>query len=174
MVSSSLLGNRKVIAFATHGLLAGDIDGLDEPALALSSPAVTGVDEDGLLKMSEIMQLQLDADWVVLSACNTGAADGKGVEAASGLGRAFFYAGSKTLLLTVWPVESTSAMLLTTAIFKFQQEEPSLSRSGGVQKAILDLIENGYMEDPRTGQKVAGYAHPLFWAPFIVVGDGGK
>lgn len=172
MVSSSLLGNRKVIAFATHGLVPGDIDGLTEPALAFSSPAVTGRDEDGLLTMSEIMRLRLDADWVVLSACNTGAADGKGVEAASGLGRAFFYAGSKALLLTMWPVESTSAKQLTTAIFRFQQEDSSLSRSAGVRKAILDLIENGEMEDPRTGQKVASYAHPLFWAPFIVVGDG--
>ncbi len=80
------LSDRRVIAFATHALVPGDLDGLDQPALALSSPEVTGEDEDGLLTMGEILKLKLNADWVVLSACNTGAADGAGAEAVSGLG----------------------------------------------------------------------------------------
>lgn len=84
------LSDRRVIAFATHALVPGDLDGLSQPALALCSPEVTGEDEDGLLTLGEILKLKLNADWVVLSACNTGAADGAGAEAVSGLGRAFF------------------------------------------------------------------------------------
>jgi len=103
------LTDRKIIAFATHALVPGDLDGLDEPALALSSPEVTGDKEDGLLTMGEIMKLKLNADWVILSACNSGASNGAGQEAVSGLGRAFFYAGTRSLLVTLWPVETTSA-----------------------------------------------------------------
>jgi len=88
------LSDRRVIAFASHGLIPGDLDGLDQPAIALSAPSVTGNNEDGLLTMGEILKLRLNADWVVLSACNTGAADGAGAESVSGLGRAFFYAGT--------------------------------------------------------------------------------
>ena len=74
---------------------------LEQPALALSSPAVTGDNEDGLLTMGEVLKLKLNADWVVLSACNTGAAAGQGTEALSGLGRAFFYAGTRSLLVSI-------------------------------------------------------------------------
>ena len=95
------LSDRRVIAFATHALVPGDLDGLDQPALAFSSPVVTGEKEDGLLTMDEILKLKLNADWVVLSACNTGASDGKGAEAVSSLGKAFFYAGTRALLVTM-------------------------------------------------------------------------
>jgi hypothetical protein len=86
------LSGFKVLAFATHGLVPGELNGLTQPALALSAPDVSGAEGDGLLTMEEILALKLDADWVVLSACNTGAGSGAGAEAASGLGRAFFYA----------------------------------------------------------------------------------
>ena len=82
-VKNMNLSNRRVIAFASHGLVPGDLDGLDQPAIALSAPSVTGKEEDGLLTMGEIMMLNLNADWVVLSACNTGAAEGAGAEALS-------------------------------------------------------------------------------------------
>ena len=74
------------------------VDGLMQPALALSAPSVAGAGGDGLITMSEVLGLRLDADWVVLSACNTAAADGAGAEAVSGLGRAFFYAGTRAVL----------------------------------------------------------------------------
>src|SRR5690606_12703423 len=99
----------RVLAFATHGLVPGELDGLGQPALALSAPEVAGIDGDGLLAMDEILGLKLDADWVVLSACNTGSGANAGAEAASGLGRAFFYAGTRALLLTNWSVHSASA-----------------------------------------------------------------
>jgi CHAT domain-containing protein len=166
------LSDRRVIAFATHALVPGDLDGLDQPALALCSPEVTGEKEDGLLTLGEILKLKFNADWVVLSACNTGAADGAGAEAISGLGRAFFYAGSRALLVSMWPVETTSARQLTSKLFEYQKEDKTLSRAGALRQSILALIDDPGMRDPASGKIAASYAHPFFWAPFIVVGDG--
>lgn len=171
-VKSIDMSNRKVVAFATHGLIPGDLDGLYQPALAMCSPTVAKDDEDGLLTRGEILKLRMNADWVVLSACNTGAADGAGAEAVSGLGRAFFYAGSRALLVSMWRVESTSAKQLTTGLFYFQNENPTLSKAKALQKSILHLIDKQVVKDDSSGKIVASYAHPFFWAPFIVVGDG--
>ena len=172
-VKAADLKDRKIIAFASHGLVPGDLDGLSQPAIALSAPAVTGDNEDGLLTMDEILNLQLNADWVVLSACNTGAAEGAGAEAVSGLGRAFFYAGTRALLVSMWPVETASAKKLTTSLFDLQQKNPTLSRARALQNSMLDLIDHQQLKDGSSGKTIASYAHPLFWAPFIVVGDGG-
>jgi CHAT domain-containing protein len=161
----AMLGDRRVIVFATHGLVPGDLDGLTQPALALSSPQAGG-DGDGLLTMDEVLGLKLDADWVVLSACNSAAGDGAGAEAISGLGRAFFYAGARALLVSNWPVETSSARTLTTDLFRRQSEEASLSRAQALRRAELALIDG-----PGTPQ--FSYAHPIFWAPFSLVGDGG-
>jgi CHAT domain-containing protein len=163
-----------VIAFATHALVPGDLDGLDQPALAFSSPVVTGEKEDGLLTMDEILKLKLNADWVVLSACNTGASDGKGAEAVSGLGKAFFYAGTRALLVTMWSVETTSARKLVTGIFQAQEENKALSRAQALRKSMLNLIDKETLKEETTGKIAASYAHPLFWAPFVIVGDPGK
>jgi len=173
-VKSMDLSDRKVIAFATHALVPGDLDGLNQPAIALSAPSVAGDNEDGLLTMSEILRLRLNADWVVLSACNTGAAEGKGAEAVSGLGRAFFYAGTRAILVSMWPVETTSARELTTGLFKYQQADQTLSRARALQKSALALIDGPGFKDPATGKIAASYAHPLFWAPFIMVGESGR
>ena len=162
----------RVIAFATHGLVPGDLPGLDQPALALSAPNVAGVAEDGLLTMEEILGLELNADWTVLSACNTAAADGKGAEAVSGLGRAFFYAGARALLVSNWPVHSASAKDLTTDTFRRQAADPALSRAEALRQAMLGLMDGpGYVD--AQGRTVFSYAHPIFWAPFSLVGDGG-
>jgi CHAT domain-containing protein len=165
------LSDRRVIVFATHGLVPGDLDGLTQPALALSAPQVAGVPGDGLLTLDEILGLRLDADWVVLSACNTAAADGGGAEAASGLGRAFFYADTRAVLLTNWPVETTSARLLTTDLFRRQAQDPGLGRAQAMRRAMLALIDGRGAE--ADGRVLFSYAHPIFWAPFTVVGDGG-
>ena len=166
------LSDRRVIAFATHALVPQDLDGLNQPALALCSPEVTGEKEDGLLTLGEILKLKLNADWIVLSACNTGAAEGAGAEAVSGLGRAFFYAGSRAILVSMWPVETTSARQLTSRLFEYQKKDKSLSRSGALRQSILALMDGPGMMDPGSGKIAASYAHPFFWAPFIVVGDG--
>jgi CHAT domain-containing protein len=172
-VKTMNLSDRRIVAFATHALVPGDLDGLDQPALALCAPSVSGDDEDGLLTMGEIMKLRMNADWVVLSACNTGAAGGAGAEAVSGLGRAFFYAGSRALLVSMWPVETTSARKLTTGLFSYQMENKKLSRAKALRKSMLDLIDGPGWKDPVSGKVIACYAHPLFWAPFIIVGDSG-
>jgi len=171
-VKKADLSGFKVLAFATHGLVPGELEGLQEPALALSSPEVAGGGEDGLLTMSEILALRLDADRVILSACNTGAANGAGAEAVSGLGRAFFYAGTRSLLVSNWPVESASARKLTTELFRVHAAEPTLPRAQALRKSMLSLIDGpGLVDDG--GKSVFSYAHPLFWAPFSLIGDGG-
>jgi hypothetical protein len=92
--ANGVLGNARIVHFATHGLLASEYKA--EPALFLTPPAQPTEDDDGLLTASEVMQLKLDADWVVLSACNTAAGGGDlNSEALSGLARAFFYTGAR-------------------------------------------------------------------------------
>ena len=162
----------RVIAFATHGLIPGDLDGLTEPALALSAPEVSGGDGDGLLTVDKILALKLDADWVVLSACNTGAGAGAGAEAASGLGSAFFYAGTRALLVTNWSVHSASARELTSDLFRRQSADPGLSRSEALRQSMMALLDGPGAVNAK-GQTSYAYAHPLFWAPFTLIGDSG-
>ena len=100
--------------------------------------------------MEEILALKLDADWVVLSACNTGAGSGAGAEAASGLGRAFFYAGTRALLVTNWSVHSQSARELVTDLFKRQADDPKLTRGEALRQAMMALMDGqGYIDDDR-------------------------
>lgn len=163
-VKSEDLARYRVVMFATHGLVPGELPGLYQPALALSNPKVTGESDDGLLTMGEILSLKLRADWVVLSACNTASGSGNGQEAVSGLGRAFFYAGARSLLVTHWPVETVSARLLTTDLFRREASGPARGRAQSLREASLDLMQrdNGNFS----------YAHPMFWAPFALYGDG--
>jgi len=170
VVLTTDLSDRRVVMFATHGLVPGDLDGLTEPALALSAPAVTGLPGDGLLTMGEILGLRLNADWVVLSACNTAAGEGAGAEAVSGLGRAFFYAGSRAVLVSNWPVETTSALTLMIDLFQ-RHAGNTITRAQALRETTLALIDGpGLVRDGRT---VVRYAHPIFWASFSLVGDGG-
>ena len=82
-------------------------------------PALPTDYDDGLVTASEVAQLKLSADWVVLSACNTIAGDKPGAEALSGLARAFFYAGARALLVSHWAVDSNAATQLTTVTFDY-------------------------------------------------------
>jgi CHAT domain-containing protein len=168
-VTTMDLSDRKVIMFSTHGLVPGELNGLTQPALAMSSPDVTGDQDDGLLTMDKVIALKLDADWVVLSACNTAAGEGAGSEAVSGLGRAFFFAGAKALLVSNWPVDSVASRALMTDLFKNQQKAQGTSKAELLRQAMLNQIDQGGMKEGAT-MKYA-YAHPLFWAPFVVVGD---
>ncbi len=168
-VMSMDLSNRKVVMFATHGLVPGELNGLTQPALALSSPDVTGDKDDGLLTMDKVLTLKLDADWVVLSACNTASGEGAGSEAVSGLGRAFFFAGAKALLVSNWPVDSVASRTMMTDLFKNQQKSQGTSKAELLRQAMLNQIDQGGMKEG--GNMKYAYAHPLFWAPFVVVGD---
>lgn len=170
-VRSLDLTKYRVVSFATHGLIAGDIDGLHQPALALSSPTVTGGREDGLLTMEEITTLRMNADWVVLSACNTAAGDGEGAEAMSGLGRAFLYAGSRALFVSQWPVHSAATTELMRLVFGHWSSSPTVSRAEAVRRAMDELIAKRTFDDG-SGNPLHAYAHPIFWAAFVIVGEG--
>ena len=165
------LANRRVIMFATHGLVPGELDGLSQPALALSAPKVAGNEGDGLLTQEEILSLKLNADWVVLSACNTAAGEGAGSEAVSGLGRAFFYAGARALLVSNWPVETEASRKLMTDLFRRQSGDAALGKAEALQAAMRGMMETGMKLDGKSGKPLFSYAHPLFWAPFVLVGD---
>jgi len=150
------------LAFATHGLMAGDFRGLAEPALVLTPPEKGSELDDGLLTAGEISQLKLDADWVVLSACNTAAPDGTpGAEGLSGLARAFFYAGARSLLVSHWAVSSDAAVALTTRMF--DESAKGASKAEALRRSMLALMA-------RTDKPY--FAHPALWAPFVVVGEG--
>lgn len=171
MSQDGTLRTYRILSFATHGLIPGDLDGLMSPALAFSAPPAEpqGAWDDGLLTAEEIMELDLDADWVILSACNTASAQASSTEAFSGLGRAFFYAGARSLLLSNWPVLSDSTRLLMVSLFK--NEATASSRAGALRAASLEIMDKGMFD--KGGNLRFSYAHPLFWAPFTVVGDGG-
>jgi CHAT domain-containing protein/tetratricopeptide (TPR) repeat protein len=158
-VKAAALREYRVIQFATHALVAGDLSGLAEPALVLTPPDVPTEADDGLLTASEVATLKLNADWVVLSACNTAAGNAEGAEALSGLARAFFYAGARALLVSHWAVYSRAATELTTTTFATMASTANLGRAEALRRSMLALIEDG---------KPPGY-----WAPFVLVGEGG-
>jgi CHAT domain-containing protein len=167
-VKHAPLARYKVIHFATHGLLAGDMAMLSsahaEPALVMTPPKVATAEDDGLLTASEIAALKLDADWVVMSACNTAGAEAQGGEALSGLARAFFYAGARALLVSHWPVDSYAATMLTSRTFAELRADPKIGRAEAFRRAMLALMSD---------EKRPWAAHPSVWAPFVVVGEGG-
>jgi CHAT domain-containing protein len=163
VVKRTALNDYRVVYFATHGLVAGDVAGLGEPSLALTLPKQPTELDDGLLTASEAAQLKLNADWVVLSACNTAAADKPGAEALSGLARAFFYAGARALLVSHWSVDSEAATRLTTSTFAIMKADPKLGRAAALRNAMLT-----YMND-KSGPL---NAYPAFWGPFSVIGEG--
>ena len=150
-----------VVVFATHGLVAGEMTGYAEPALALTPPIEASIEDDGLLSASEAAQLRLNADWVILSACNTAAGDGSArAEPLSGLAKSFFYAGARSLLVTHWPVDTEAAAQLTAATIKH--------RSRGLAPAMaLRETELAFIDDLDGSLRT----HPFFWAPYALIGD---
>jgi CHAT domain-containing protein len=152
------LARAKVVHFATHGLVSGELGGLAEPAIVLTPPETATLEDDGLLTASEVTTLKFDADWVILSACNTASSDGGG-EALSGLARAFFYAGAHALMVSHWPVNSDSAVRIASGAVAEVAADPAISSAEGLRRAMVAEIERG-----------GAAADPANWAPFIVVG----
>ena len=157
------LAKYRIIHIATHGTLAGQLSAEAEPGLILTPPKQPSEIDDGFLSASEIAGLKLDADWVILSACNTAAGQAEGAEALSGLARAFFYAGSRSLLVSHWYVSSQSVVPLVTAAIAMLAIDPKLGRAEALRRSMLSLIKDGKSYE----------AHPAFWAPFVLVGEGG-
>ncbi len=157
------LDRYRVLYFATHGLLPGELRCQAQPGLAMSAPPADVGDPaiDGLLESGEIASLHLNADLVVLSACNTAASgDRLGGESLSGLAEAFFFAGARNLLVTHWQVPSQQTVALTTGMFE---------RLGGdLKRGIAAALRDSQMAlagAPAT-------SHPFFWGAFVLQGDG--
>lgn len=162
-VKRSRLSDYRIVYFATHGLVAGDIKGVVEPSLVLTLPRAPTVLDDGILRASEISQLKLNADWVVLSACNTAAGDRPGAEALSGLAKAFFYAGARALLVSHWAVDSAAATRLTTSTFRILSLDLKKSPAEAVQQAMIE-----YLSDESSARN----SYPAYWGPFTLIGEG--
>ncbi|AKM10671.1 CHAT domain-containing tetratricopeptide repeat protein [Croceicoccus naphthovorans] len=147
-----------VILFATHGLTAGEIGGLREPALVLTPPgSVTQAEDDGFLLASEIAGLGLAADIVILSACNSAAGRDVTAPAYTGLANAFLASGSRSLMLSHWRVRDDAAARLTAATMTGLSGDGDYARA--LQRAQLDMMAG------------KDHAHPAFWAPFVIIGD---
>jgi CHAT domain-containing protein len=162
-VKRAALADYSIVYFATHGLVAGDVKGVAEPSLVLSIPKQPSELDDGLLTASEVAQLKLNADWVVLSACNTIAGDKPGAEALSGLARSFFYAGARALLVSHWAVDSEAATRLATSTFDRLKADPKLGRAEALRQAMLAYLNDA--SSPRN-------AYPALWGPFALIGEG--
>ena len=168
-VKNERLDNYRVVYFATHALVAGEVEKFAkvkaEPALVLSIPEKPTEDDDGLLRASDVAMLKMNADFVVLSACNTAAGDKPGAEALSGLARAFFYAGAKSLVVSHWEVDSDATVELMDGLFEALKANPRLSHAEALQASMLRMIGNSSKPE---------WAQPQFWAPFVVVGEPQK
>ncbi len=166
-VKNSPLQQFNNVLFATHGLLAGEFKPGVQPALALSfvgDPA-----NDGLLEMGEILGLNLNANLVVLSACNTASGSGKNDrgEGFAGLTRSFMYAGAKSLFVTLWSVESSTAKTLMQSTFT---RLASLGKSRSLAAAKRAMITSPKKLRLLRNLSVST-AHPFFWAPYVLVGE---
>ena len=162
-VEETKLSGYKVVYFATHGLLPHELSCYAQPALLVSKSEKANIPGDGLLTASDILGLSLDADLVVLSACNTGGPGGQtGGESLSGLARAFFYAGARSLLVTHWetPDEPTTVLMVDT--FK-RLGSGTYSLAEALRESQAELI-----------QRYPYWSHPKAWASFSVVGDGAQ
>jgi len=161
------LGNARVLAFATHALIGGELEGLKEPALVLTPPEQPNEQDNGLLSIDDILRLKLrHNEWLILSACNTAAADGSG-EGLSGLARAFFYAGAPSLLVSQWSVDDAATDQLMTDVLSAYGSGKSMPRADALQLGMRSL-----MTKRATGEH-AYFAHPFCCAPFFIVGEGG-
>ena len=160
-VQTRHLQDYRIIAFATHALLSGELDCLTEPALALTPQPSGDHQNNGLLGAGAIASLRLDAEWVLLSACNTAGSGGEHLrgEGLSGLATAFFYAGARSLLASHWYVVSEPTVFLTTHTFDAYQKSPGMGRAEALRRAQLALLEQPNM------------AHPVFWAAFTLIGE---
>ncbi len=162
VVKDPQVSQAQILVFATHGVL-GLSDCFPEPALLTS----LGPSGEGLLTASRVLDLNLHAHLVIMSACDTaggGRTDAAitgltdGGEALSGLARSFIYAGAQTILATQWKLNAESSGRQTKALL-------TLLQTGVPLTSALNKTQAALYGDPDT-------SHPYFWATFSLVGDG--
>lgn len=157
-----MIGDYRYLSFATHGLIRGELPGLEEPALVLT-PTAGGAPEDGLLTAAEIADLDLRAAFVALSACNTANFDPTQMaQDLPALASAFAVAGAPASLATLWPVNSETGQRVVSEVF-------AGLRADRAPADALAQAQRAFIAAP-PGK---AYLHPRFWAPFVVLGDGG-
>ena len=162
------LKESRYLLFATHGLIAGEFKPGIQPSLAMSF--VGDPENDGLLEMGEILGLDLQSDMTVLSACNTarGVKSEDRGEGFAGLTLSFMFAGAESLLVTLWSVESGTSKILMQSTF---QSLLTRSRAAALAEAKRMMIRSG-KNLKLTSRLGVSIAHPFFWAPYILVGEG--
>ena len=153
----------RIIHLAAHALLPSELRCLQQPVILTG----TGTGPEAMITAADLAAIRLDANMVVLSACNTAGPDGKSAgEAFSGLARAFFTAGTRGLMASHWSVadESTTLMMINVlaAVGKGR------SAADVLRAAQLEMLEGA-----GKGQDPADWAHPFFWAPFVFAGNTG-
>jgi CHAT domain-containing protein len=158
----------RVLHFAAHALLPSELRCESEPAIITSDPPGATDASGALLTASKVSTMTLDADVVILSACNSGGPGGEtGGESLSGLARSFFYAGARAMMVTHWSVnDQAAAYIVASTMAKLRSGE-----AGGVAGALRSA-ELGMLEQAG-GKFPADVAHPFYWAPFAVIGEGG-
>jgi CHAT domain-containing protein len=163
------LKDYRILHFATHALLPAELRCQSQPAIVTSDPPGATNVKNALLTASDVMGMHLDANLVILSACNSGGPGGRTAgESLSGLARAFFFAGARALMVTHWSVNDQVTAYLIADTLRRMRAEPSLGVAGALRKAQLGMLAAAGHALP------AEVAHPFFWAPFAVIGDGGE
>ena len=161
------LSGYRVLHFATHALLPADLKCQSEPALIASAPPGAPDASGALLTASNVELMRLDADLVILSACNSGGADGGagGGESLSALARSFFYGGARALLVTHWEVSDQAATYVIADTLRRMKADPALGTAAALQATQADLLSRAGASLP------AEFAHPFYWAPFALIGQ---
>lgn len=154
------LRNFNIIAFATHAISTNINSNLAQPSLILTPIDQNFEQNDGILTAFDVSKLELNADLVLLSACETANTHAQKDQAYTGLSEAFFFAGAKAILATHWEVETNSAVEITSGLVGNLTKNNDLSYSQALQMSILDLIS-----------KEEKFSHPYYWGPFIMVGN---
>lgn len=169
--SRAELQNYKVVHFATHGALADPSWQFNEPGLILTPPPEqeSSEQDNGYLGASEIAQLHLDADLVILSACNTAGGDGHSLQALSGLASSFFYAGARSVLVSHWEMSTNAAVDLTTRAMKLTATK-GIGNAEAFHQATRELFDEAKRSDDEAVRRAR--LHPSFWGAFSLVGGG--
>jgi CHAT domain-containing protein len=175
-IKSLNLSEYRYLHFATHGILGNQIPGVDEPALVLAAESENS-GQNGFLTLSEVEEMKLNSEMAVLSACDTGSGKYFTGEGIMGLSRGFLIAGSRSVVVSLWPVASEATVEIMTLFYQHL-------RSGKTKAASLHLAQLAMMDSKNDNKykarsiKVVGKAisetydiHPFYWAPFVIIGE---